>query len=236
MKECFCGRLFSVLLAIVFPVWVGVILYYHYPRLWQAVKDPLAALSSIPPQYMGLGVVGAGLLVLAILVSHFGIAYLLSLRSNPSLKGCQRLAFATLAAAFVLGLAWSLYRYPGLRDAVANLLLLSIIIPISGFVGRKMLCALGAKPDSPLEELVFSVGLGLGLFTYVVLALALLGWLYAWVAWLIVIVLGIAFALSLGQGLLTDPPRWAKVSRPSLLRLGPRLSVKNRAAEIFLLS
>jgi hypothetical protein len=229
MKECFRRPSFSVLLAIVFPVWVGVIFYYHYPRLWQALKDPLAAAKSIPSKYMGLGVVGAGLLVLVVLASHFGMAYLLSLRSNPSFRGRRRLAVAALAAAFVLGLAWSLYRYPGLQDAVVNLLLVSMIVLISGFVGRKILYALGVKPDSSLEALLFSVGLGLGLFTYVVLALALLGWLYAWVAWLIVAILGIVFAQDMWYGI-------KRIGKRSIELFANGFSVKNRAADIFLLS
>ena len=256
MKEKFCRPFSSILLAILFPAWVGVIFYYHYPGLWRALRDPLAAVNSVPPQYMGLGVVGAGLLVLAIFAGQFGVAYLLSLRSNPRAKGHQRLVVAVLAAAIVLGLAWPLYRYPKLLDAVVNLLLLLIIILMSSFAGRRILSVLGAEPSSLLEAFVFSVGLGLGLLTYVVLALALLGLLYSWMAWLVLVILGVTFVLSMGEELLTRlPPPFDKLRTLHLdcssgmssdrrrsstevgrARSGDFRSSANRAAEVFLLS
>jgi hypothetical protein len=194
MKEYFRKPFVSIFLTILFSAWVGVIFYNHYPRLWPALKDPLAAARMIPSQYMNLGIVGIALLLLAVFVSHFGIAYLLSLRLNPRLKVHQISAVFILIALFVLGLAWSLYHYPALLDVGANLALLLVIILISAFVGRRLLKALGAKPDSSLEEFVFSTGLGLGLLTYVVFALALLGVLYAWLVWLILVMLAIALS------------------------------------------
>ncbi|MFQ5835154.1 MAG: phospholipid carrier-dependent glycosyltransferase, partial [bacterium] len=203
----------------------SVIFYNHYPRLWQAIKDPFAAAKTFPPRYMSLGVGRIGLLVLAILVGHFGMAYLLSLQRLKA----QKLAVFILAAVFVFGLAWSLYHYPGLLDAGLNLALLLMIILISAFVGRKLLHMLGPKSDSALEEFVFSVGLGLGLFAYAILALAVLGLLHAWLVWLILVMLGIALFKDI----------WY-----SIKNLGKHLSrlftagfsVKNRAADVFLIS
>jgi hypothetical protein len=229
MKEYLRKPAASFFFTILFSVWVGVIFYNHYPRLWQAIRDPFAAAETIPSRYMNLGVVGIGLLLLAVLVSHFGIAYLLSVRLNTRLKGYLRLAVSILAVGLVLGLAWSLYHYPKLLDAGVSLALLLMIILISSFAGRKSLHALGLKSNSFLEEFVFSAGLGLGLFAYAILALACLGLLHAWLVWLIFVVLGI--------GLFRDI--WC-----SIKNLGKRLgglfsagfSVKNRAADILLIS
>jgi hypothetical protein len=192
MKDYFRKPFVSILLIIPFSIWVGVIFYNHYPRLWQAIEDPFAAAKTFPPQYMSLGVGRIGLLVLAILVGHFVIAYLLSLQRLKA----QKLAVFILAAVFVFGLAWSLYHYPGLLDAGLNLALLLIIILISAFVGRKLLHMLGPKSNSALEEFLFSAGLGLGLFAYAILALAFLGLLHAWLVWLILVILGIAWTLN----------------------------------------
>ncbi|MBC8248369.1 MAG: hypothetical protein H8E90_01720, partial [Anaerolineales bacterium] len=185
MKEHFRKPFVSILLTILFSVWVGVIFYNYYPRLWQAMKDPLAAAKTIPSRYMNLGVVGIGLLVLAMLAGHFCLACLLSLWPNARLK--RHRGLVVLAAGLLLVLVWSLYHYPELLDAGVNLALLLMIILVSSFAGRKLLHALGPKSDSSLEEFVFSAGLGLGLFAYAILVLAFLGLLYAWLVWLILV-------------------------------------------------
>jgi len=224
MKE-YCRKPFvSILLTILFSIWVSVIFYNYYPGLWQAVRDPVATTKIIPPRYMNLGVIGIGLLVLAMLAGHFCLAYLLSLRPNVGLKRHRELAVSILTAGLVLVLAWSLYRYPKLLDAGVNLALLSIIILISAFAGRKLSSVLGAKSDSSLEKFVISAGLGLGLFTYVVLVLALLGLLYAWLVWLILAILGIVFAQDMWYGIKSVGKRSAG------------FLVKNRAADILLVS
>ncbi len=229
MKDYFRKPSISILLTILFSIWVGVIFYNHYPRLWQAIKDPFAAAKAIPLRYMNLGVVGIGLLVLAMLAGHFGLAYLLSLWPNARLKRHRKLAVLILAAGLLLVLAWSLYRYPKLLDAGVNLALLLMIILTSSFAGRRLLHVLRAKPGSSLEEFVFSAGLGLGLFMYAILALAFLGLLYAWLVWLILVILGIVLFQDI----------WGSVKN-----LGKRLgglfaagfSVKNRAVDILLIS
>ena len=229
MKERFRKPCISILLAILFSIWVSVIFYHHYPKLWQAIKDPFAAAKTILPQYMNLGIIGIGPLVLAMLVINFSLAYLLSLRLNAKLKAHQKLAVSILLVVFVFGLAWSLYRYPKLLDAGVNLALLLMVILISSFAGRRLLHVLGAKANSSLEEFVFSAGLGLGLFTYAIFVLALLGLLYAWLVWLILVTLGVVLSQDI----------WG-----SIRSLGKRLSVlfaagfsvKNRAVDILLIS
>jgi 4-amino-4-deoxy-L-arabinose transferase-like glycosyltransferase len=229
MKEYFRKPSASILLAIFFSAWVGVIFYNHYPRLWQAIRDPVATAKIIPPRYMNLGVARAGLLILAVLVAHFSLGYLLSLRPTARLKGHQKLAVSVLATGLVLGLAWSLYRYPKLLDAGVNLALLLMVVLISSFAGRRLLHVLGAKSDSSLEEFVFSAGLGLGLFTYAILALAFLGLLHAWLVWLILVVLGIALFQDIWCSIKNH---WKRLSR--LFTVG--FSMKNRAADILLIS
>ncbi len=228
MKE-YCRKPFvSILLTILFSIWVGVIFYNYYPRLWRAVRDPVATTKIIPPRYMNLGVIGIGLLVLAVLAGHFYLACLLSLRPNVGLKRYRELT-VLIAAGLVLVLAWALYRYPELLGAVANLALLLITILISAFAGRKLLHALGPKSDSSLEEFVFSAGLGLGLSTYAVLALAFMGLLYAWLVWLILAMLGIVLARDMWYGM-------NSVGKRSRELFATGFSVKNRAIDIFFLS
>jgi hypothetical protein len=228
MKEC-CRRPFvSILLTILFSIWVSVIFYNYYPRLWQAVRDPVATTKIIPPRYMNLGVVGIGLLVLAMLAGHFCLAYLLSLRPNVGLKRHRGLA-ALVAIGLVLVLGWSLARYPNLWDAGVNLALLLMIIVISSFAGRRLLNLLGAKSSSFLEEFVFSAGLGLGLFTYAILALALLGVLHAWLVWLMLVMLGIALSQDMWHSA-------GSVGRRLGGLFAAGFSVKNRAADILLIS
>ncbi len=229
MKEYFRKPFVSILLTILFSAWVSVIFYNHYPRLWQAIKDPLAAARMIPSQYMNLGIVRIALLLLAVLVSHFGIVYLLSLRLNPKWKAQRRLAVYTLVVVFVLVLAWSFYHYPKLIDAVVNLVLLLVIMFISSFAGWKLLRVLGARSSSSLEEFTFSVGLGLGLFTYVVFALALLGVLYAWLVWLILVILAIALSEDIWCSIKTLRKRLS-----GLFTAG--FSVKGRAIDTLLIS
>jgi len=222
MKEYFRKPPISILLTILFAVWVGAIFYNYYPRLWQAIKDPLAAAETIPSQYMNLGMSGIGLFVLVVLVSHFGLAYLLSLRPKAGL-------LSALAAGLVFVLAWSLYHYPMLLDAGMNLALLLMVLVTSAFIGRKLLHVLGLKFDSFLEGLVFSAGLGLGLFAYAILALAFLGLLYAWLVWFILAVLGMA--------LLKDMRSNVKNLRESLSGLFAMwFSVKDRTVDILLIS
>lgn len=229
MKEYFRKPSASILLTILFSVWVGAIFYNHYPRLWQAMKDPLAAAKTIPSRYMNLGVVGIGLLVLAMLAGHFCFAYLLSLRPNARLKGHRKLAVLIFTAGLLFVLAWSLYHYPELLDAGVNLALLLMIILISSFAGRKLLHALGPKSDSSLEEFVFSAGLGLGLFAYAILVLAFLGLLHAWLVWLILVLVGIALFKDMWGSI-----KNLRESLSGLFTMG--FSVKNRAADILLIS
>ncbi|GEM_PF-749329 len=232
MKEYFRRPFVSTLLTITFSLWVGVIFYNHYPRLWQAMIDPVSTAKIIPPGYMNLGIVGVGLLALAVLAIHFGTAYLLSLRLRSGqalrLKKLRTQSFVILGMAFVIGLAWSVYRYPELLEAGMSLALLLMVVLITSFAGRRLLLMLGAKSSSSLEKFVFSAGLGLGLATYVILALALLGLLHAWLVGLILVISGIA--------LLDDMWNSAKNLGRRLGEASEGFSVKNRAIDVLLIS
>jgi hypothetical protein len=134
-----------------------------------------------------------------------------------------------LAGIFVFGLAWLLWHYPTLFDAGVNLALLFVIILLSSFAGRKLLDLLGAESNSSLEEFVFSAGLGLGLFTCVILALALLGLLHAWLVWLILVIL----AMALSEDIWCSSKNLRK-RLSGLFAAG--FSVKDRAIDILLTS
>ncbi len=258
MKKHFRKPSVSILLTLLFSIWVGVIFYHHYPRLWSALRDPWAAARNIPPRYMNLGVAGVGLLVLTVLAVYFGLAALAALLSDARLGDRGRLAVSLLAAGLILGLVWFLCQvfrhYPRLLDAGLNLALLLMIVLLSAYAGRKLFHALGPKPDSSLEAFLFSAALGLGLLTYATLALALLGLLYAWLAWLILGVLGMAWALdqvfrsteSVGASKTSGfvdvvGEKGAKNLVSGCLRrlggfFGSGFSVKKRAADILLIS
>ncbi|MEW6096608.1 MAG: glycosyltransferase family 39 protein [bacterium] len=67
--------------------------------------------------------------------------------------------------------------------------LLSLITLTSFCLGLKILKILKVQTSSFLEEIAFSVGLGLGCFSYIVLGLGLLGLLYDWIFYIVFIVL-----------------------------------------------
>jgi hypothetical protein len=54
-----------------------------------------------------------------------------------------------------------------------------------------MLSVLNVKADSPIESAVFGVGIGLGVMSYLVLAIGLLGFLYPWTLMVLVGVMGL---------------------------------------------
>ena len=60
-------------------------------------------------------------------------------------------------------------------------LICSIFVLISIGFGRKILQLLHIKSDNPLESSIFGLGIGLGVLSYLVLAVGLLGILYWWV-------------------------------------------------------
>lgn len=70
-------------------------------------------------------------------------------------------------------------------------LLLSVILLLTFALGRKILKLLKVRIDSFLEESIFSIGLGLGGLSYIILALGFLGLLYTWAANLLILVLAL---------------------------------------------
>jgi len=74
-----------------------------------------------------------------------------------------------------------------LRILDVNLLFLLTLI--SYCIGLKILKLCKVQTDSFLEEIVFSVGLGLGCLSYLVLGLGLLGLLYDWIFYIVFLVL-----------------------------------------------
>jgi hypothetical protein len=78
---------------------------------------------------------------------------------------------------------------------VLNSILFSLILFLISFVlGRRILRLSKISFSSLLEEFVFSTGIGLGIVSYLTLALALLGLIYKWVYLLF---LGILFCFTL---------------------------------------
>ncbi|MFH1563073.1 MAG: glycosyltransferase family 39 protein [Nitrospirota bacterium] len=68
---------------------------------------------------------------------------------------------------------------------ILEISLLSILVIVSFCLGFKILRILKVQTSSFLEETVFSVGLGLGCFSYLVLGLGLVGLLYDWIFYVI---------------------------------------------------
>jgi len=64
-------------------------------------------------------------------------------------------------------------------------ILLSLLTLLSYCLGLKVIKILKVQTNSFLEEMVFSIGLGLGCFSYIVLAIGVSGLLYDWVFYLI---------------------------------------------------
>lgn len=70
-------------------------------------------------------------------------------------------------------------------------------------LGRKILKIAGLKFDSGLEKFIFSVGIGFVPFMFTTYFIALAGWLYSWVIWLIVAIFFI-FALSEAKKIIAE--------------------------------
>lgn len=95
-----------------------------------------------------------------------------------------------------------------------NLLAAAFLLLVGAGIGRRTCGWLGIRFSSPLEELVFSAGVGLGLFSLLVLALGLVGGLERWAAALLLSGLALATLpdlIAVGRILLSRP--WA--SRPT---------------------
>jgi len=75
-----------------------------------------------------------------------------------------------------------------------NIIFILAIILISFTVGRRIFRLFRIRFNSFLEELVFSVGIGLGFVSYLILLIGLAGWLYYWSCLLLLIIL-LCFAL-----------------------------------------
>jgi 4-amino-4-deoxy-L-arabinose transferase-like glycosyltransferase len=63
-----------------------------------------------------------------------------------------------------------------------------LLVLISAALGRRLLSVLKVKPDTPLESMVFGIGLGFGVLAYLILGIGLAGWLHAWVLIALVVV------------------------------------------------
>lgn len=72
---------------------------------------------------------------------------------------------------------------------ISEFSLLSLLILISYCVGLRILRIFKIQTSSFLEEIVFSVGLGLGCLSYIVLGLGLAGLLYNWVFYIVFLAL-----------------------------------------------
>ncbi|MEJ2211762.1 MAG: hypothetical protein P8129_22380 [Anaerolineae bacterium] len=83
-----------------------------------------------------------------------------------------------------------------LADVAANLLTALAVLAVATALGSRLTRRLGYR--SLLERVVFSAGLGLGIFSVVTFGLGLLGLFYGWLFW----------ALLLGAGLLLAPELW----------------------------
>jgi len=76
-------------------------------------------------------------------------------------------------------------------------MLVSILIAAvaTGF-GRKLMGLMRAKCESPVENSIFGMGIGLGILAYLILGIGLVGWLYPWVP---AAVLGLIAIVSFGE-------------------------------------
>lgn len=79
---------------------------------------------------------------------------------------------------------------------MTDLIYLGLIILIAAAFGAKVLKLCSFSFDAPQREFIFSAALGLGILGYMVLAIGLAGWLYKWVAHLLLILL---FIISIGE-------------------------------------
>ena len=83
-----------------------------------------------------------------------------------------------------------------LADVAANLLTWLAVLAVATALGSRLTRRLAYA--SLLEQIVFSAGLGLGIFSLVTFGLGLLGLFYGWLFW----------ALLVGAGLLLAPDLW----------------------------
>jgi len=83
-----------------------------------------------------------------------------------------------------------------LLDYVLSLILLTMVLVVAYFLGKKGFKLLGIDFATLLEEIVFSIGLGFGILAYATLLLGLLGLLYAHLFYGL---LGVIFILAVGE-------------------------------------
>lgn len=94
---------------------------------------------------------------------------------------------------FGLLISFRMIELPDLR--ILEVSLLSLLVLISFCVGFRILKLLKVQTSTFLEEIVFSVGLGLGCFSYIVLGLGLSGLLYDFIFYIIFVgLLGIFYS------------------------------------------
>ncbi|HEA47380.1 MAG TPA: phospholipid carrier-dependent glycosyltransferase, partial [bacterium] len=123
----------------------------------------------------------------------------------------------TLWAFVVLGAYYLSYPFP-LIPILLEIGLLTILLFLAICLGRKILRHFKVKFNSFFEENLFSIGLGLGIISYSVLGLGLLGLLYHWLFSILLVILTIFLSSEIKE---TLKGIWQRVTNISRERFTP---------------
>jgi hypothetical protein len=97
--------------------------------------------------------------------------------------------FAIYPAYYVVHKPVSAANLYAVASAVGDLLTWALILAVAAAFGSRLTRRLSYA--SLLERITFSIGLGLGIFSVLTLALGLLGFLYRWLFWALLLVVGL---------------------------------------------
>ncbi len=138
----------------------------------------------------------------------------------------KKILFAVLVLwAFVVLVAYYL-SYPFLLlPLIIELGLLFILLLLATVLGRKILRYCKAKFDFLFEEILFSISLGLGIISYSVLGLGLLGLLYYWLFSILLVILTIFLSSEIKETLKEIWQRVTNISRERFNALNITLGV-----------
>ncbi|MBM3127755.1 MAG: hypothetical protein FJ009_03870, partial [Chloroflexi bacterium] len=70
-------------------------------------------------------------------------------------------------------------------NALGDVIVAGALVALAAALGRRVLC--GLPFDSPLQAIVFSTGLGLGLISFATFGLGLIGWLTPLLFWVLLL-------------------------------------------------
>jgi len=124
----------------------------------------------------------------------------------------------TLWALVILVAYYLSYPFP-LIPILLELGLLTILLLLAICLGRKILRHFKVKFNSFFEEILFSIALGLGIISYSVLGLGLLGLLYGWLFSILLVILTIFLSSEVKE---TLKGIWQRVTSISWERFTPR--------------